>query len=134
MLTLSSVYDDYDQDPRGGAWWSNRLYRKISHFAGGRIDFLIQIPLRDADGQPHRLFFDRIVLGILRATVDQQRILFTGVLGGYTTFSTFARENVQFLKAGEPLSAVSYILISNLFGLTLVAAGFLITSNAFNTN
>lgn len=60
--------------------------------------------------------------------------LFTGVLGGYTTFSTFARENVQFLKAGEPLSAVSYILISNLFGLTLVAAGFLITSNAFNTN
>ncbi len=55
--------------------------------------------------------------------------LFTGLLGGYTTFSTFARENVQYLKTGEPLLAVSYILISNLFGIVLVAAGFLIASH-----
>ena len=60
--------------------------------------------------------------------------LFTGVLGGYTTFSTFARENLQFFKAGEPLSALSYIMISNLIGLTLVAAGFLISSYLVNSS
>ncbi|MBT8329662.1 MAG: fluoride efflux transporter CrcB [Desulfofustis sp.] len=60
--------------------------------------------------------------------------LFTGVLGGYTTFSTFARENIQFFKAGEPFSALGYILISNIIGLTLVAAGFLISTQVVNSN
>lgn len=60
--------------------------------------------------------------------------LFTGVLGGYTTFSTFARENIQFFKAGETFSALSYILISNVIGLTLVAAGFLLSSLLVNSN
>ena len=53
--------------------------------------------------------------------------LFTGILGGFTTFSTFARENIQFLRAGEPLNAITYLLVSNIFGLTLVAVGFLIS-------
>lgn len=60
--------------------------------------------------------------------------LFTGVLGGYTTFSTFARENIQLFKAGEPISALSYILVSNVIGLTLVAAGFLISTQVVNSN
>jgi len=54
--------------------------------------------------------------------------LFTGVLGGFTTFSTFARENVQFLKAGEMGSAVAYLLISNFFGLCLVGTGFYLST------
>ncbi len=60
--------------------------------------------------------------------------LFTGVLGGYTTFSTFARENIQFFKAGEPFSALGYILVSNIVGLTLVVAGFLISTQVVNSN
>jgi CrcB protein len=60
--------------------------------------------------------------------------LFTGVLGGYTTFSTFARENLQLFKTGEPFSAFGYILVSNVIGLTLVAAGFLISTQAVNSN
>ena len=55
--------------------------------------------------------------------------LFTGVLGGFTTFSTFARENIQFFKTGEPMYAISYVVISNVVGLCLVAAGFMITNN-----
>ena len=53
--------------------------------------------------------------------------LFTGVLGGFTTFSTFARENIQYLRVGEPLNAIIYLCVSNILGLTLVAAGFLLS-------
>lgn len=60
--------------------------------------------------------------------------LFTGVLGGFTTFSTFARENIQFLKAGEPLSALGYVLISNFCGLFLVAVGFYLSTLVIQAN
>lgn len=55
--------------------------------------------------------------------------LFTGVLGGFTTFSAFARESIQLFKTGEPMYAVGYILISNVVGIGLAAAGFMITNN-----
>ncbi len=74
-------------------------------------------------------YFERLTI-----SNEFRLFLFTGVLGGYTTFSTFARENIQFFKAGEPLSALSYILLSNLIGLTLVAAGFWISSFVVNSS
>ena len=74
-------------------------------------------------------YFERISI-----SNEFRLFLFTGVLGGYTTFSTFARENIQFLKAGEPFSALGYVLVSNIIGLTLVAAGFLISTQVVNSN
>lgn len=67
-------------------------------------------------------YFERVSL-----SNEFRLFLFTGVLGGFTTFSTFARENIQLLRAGEPAQAVAYLLLSNLLGLTLVAAGFLLS-------
>lgn len=55
--------------------------------------------------------------------------LFTGLVGGFTTFSTFARENVDLLRAGEYLHALIYLIFSNLFGLLLVALGFYISNH-----
>ncbi len=50
--------------------------------------------------------------------------LFTGLLGGFTTFSTFYRETTQLLKIGEWKTALVYVGASNILGIALVIAGF----------
>ena len=51
--------------------------------------------------------------------------VFTGLLGGFTTFSTFTREAVQLFQIGAWKAAVTYILVSNIFGVICVLVGFL---------
>jgi fluoride exporter len=51
--------------------------------------------------------------------------LATGVLGGYTTFSTFAVETVALLDAGRPATAAGYVAASVGGGVLAVVAGLL---------
>lgn len=48
----------------------------------------------------------------------------TGFLGAFTTFSTFSVEVIYFLKKGEILFSICYILISSFGGYFLVYLGF----------
>lgn len=53
-----------------------------------------------------------------------QLFLVTGLLGGFTTFSSFSLENWQLIEQGYWKTAVLYLLISNLGGVALAYAGF----------
>lgn len=53
--------------------------------------------------------------------------VFTGLLGAFTTFSTFGLENFHLLRNGDlPLLAFN-VSISNLAGIFLVFAGFYVS-------
>lgn len=46
-----------------------------------------------------------------------RQFLLGGLLGGYTTFSTFSRETLLLLQSGRPLAAALYVIGSVLLGL-----------------
>lgn len=49
--------------------------------------------------------------------------LFVGLLGGFTTFSSFSIETVNMLRSGYYLAATSYVLASNILGVLAALAG-----------
>ena len=55
-----------------------------------------------------------------------RNFVFTGVLGGFTTFSSFGLETLNLLRAGEWRFALLNIVISNAGGLLLAVVGFML--------
>lgn len=72
------------------------------------------------------------IIGALAAMAEKQDFfstetrlfLFTGVLGGFTTFSAFGLEGVYLFRRGEPLVAVLYALLSVTVGFAAVWLAF----------
>lgn len=78
-------------------------------------------------------------IGLLWGFVEIQNIssnmrnfVFIGVLGGFTTFSTYALESLNLIRDGEIKLAMTNLLISNVCGLLLVFAGFLLSKFIIN--
>lgn len=60
-----------------------------------------------------------------RVPVPQEieTILLVGLLGGFTTFSSYAFQAVELWQSGRPGLALTYIVASNLFGFVAVWVG-----------
>ena len=61
---------------------------------------------------------------------EARALLFIGVLGGFTTFSTFGYETVQLLRDGQSLAAFSNIGLQVCLGLVAVWIGYSISQTA----
>ena len=58
--------------------------------------------------------------------------IFIGILGGFTTFSSFSLESMNLLRGGEIKYALINIFGTNLLGLVLVFAGFMLSKAVMN--
>jgi CrcB protein len=70
------------------------------------------------------------ILGVLTATSwfsrDVREGLGVGLLGGFTTFSTFSVQAVLDVDAGEPGRATAYVVISVVGGIAAAAVGYVL--------
>ena len=54
---------------------------------------------------------------------DLRLLVFTGILGGYTTFSAFGLETAYLFQRQQPLIAISYAISSVLIGVVTLWLG-----------
>jgi fluoride exporter len=70
------------------------------------------------------------MLGLLTATSwfsrDVREGLGVGVLGGFTTFSTFSVQAILDVDGGEPRRAVAYVVVSVVGGIAAATAGYVL--------
>jgi len=72
-----------------------------------------------------------LAIGVLGAMAEARGILspearvflLIGILGGFTTFSSFGYETIQLLRDGEALPALANVLLQVILGLGAVWAG-----------
>jgi fluoride exporter len=72
-----------------------------------------------------------LIVGVLAGLAEKYELfgpeaklfLFSGLLGGFTTFSAFGLETIFLLRRGEPWVAALYIVFSVMFGMVAVWLG-----------
>ena len=62
-------------------------------------------------------------------TPEVRLFLLVGLLGGFTTFSTFGYETFSLMRESQPLAAAANVLLNVLVGVSAVFAGFAISNS-----
>ncbi len=115
------------------------LFIGIGSFIGGICRYLLQQFVQN--NYPSSIPFGTLVVNITGCfaiglvyelaskgnllSLEMRLFLATGICGGYTTFSSFAYENVSMVLEGEFYYPLLYVLLSVVVGFGAVHAGIL---------
>ncbi len=64
-----------------------------------------------------------------KVAAEYRLFILTGFFGSFTTFSTFAREKAELLKIGDIKTVIIYVLTTNIVGVILVFAGYILAKH-----
>ena len=115
----------------------NTVFIGCGSFIGGAARYLISVAMKTmSKGFPWGTLAVNLVgclvIGLLwgffskSASENSSWALFmtVGICGGFTTFSTFSKEALIMLQSGNIVGLLSYIGVSVIAGVALVAAGY----------
>ena len=106
-------------------------------FIGGIARYLVSLAMKDiSKGFPWATVLVNLIgcliIGLLWGFLSRNAsestswglFLTVGLCGGFTTFSTFSKEALTMLQTGQIWGFASYIALSILAGIALVAIGY----------
>jgi CrcB protein len=70
------------------------------------------------------LLLGAIASGRLPLTIDQRALVFSGVLGGFTTFSGVGVDTLALVQEGRALTAVANVCLQIALGLAALAVAY----------
>ena len=79
-----------------------------------------------------------LVIGVMWSLTSQKTVsdglllfLMVGLIGSFTTFSTYGLDGIQLIQSGKLIAGVGYVLLSNIAGLLLIVFGKTITDRFY---
>ena len=115
----------------------NTLFIGCGSFIGGAARYLISVSMKTmSKGFPWGTLVVNLVgclvIGLLWGFFSKNfsessswaLFMTVGICGGFTTFSTFSKEAIIMLQSGNIVGLISYIGVSVIAGVALVAAGY----------
>ena len=114
----------------------NLIYVFLGGGIGAVLRYILTLLLGKSDGHqfPLNTFITNLLgcflIGLLfsyffKTKLSEPYTLFwiVGILGGFTTFSSFGLEFINLFRNGHVYTAISYALLSNIVGIALAFAG-----------
>ncbi len=119
------------------------LITGIGGFVGSSLRYLMQrtsaliFPVSFPYGTFIVNLLGALIVGVLFAISEQTTLIgpqwrifaITGILGGFTTFSTFTLDTMNLLRESQYLYAITYIALTVVLGIMFTISGYIVTKN-----